>query len=512
MGCSSKHIEITTQIPTSHKKVSDSLYYLAKEDVASRYPQSGFYPLENNLDAYMAKIALIESAKKTLQLQYFIFSNDEISQGLTQYIVEAADRGVKVRIIVDDLMEKFKDDMMISIGQHPNIEIKLFNPSAYRRLYGWLEIGLNLDTLGRRMHNKVLVADDSACIIGGRNIQNIYFAADRNDIFIDNEVLAIGPLALEAANEFEIYWNSPVVKTAKEVNPHAKVIPMRKLRKELFKNKEKLRNNHYIQEMMERKFAQAYKKHEIPLFFGKAELYYDMPTKVITNEEDSSTHLSEHLIPYFLNAKHSIKIINPYFIPNEKMMRSIKKLREKGVEIYILTNSLATNDAIPVYSAYSKYQRALVELGVHLYELNPDSFSYIYKKQRYRKGKIPRSSLHAKSMVIDDTFIIGSVNLDPRSKKLNTEVVAVIHSKALSKYESEVFDAAVAPQNVFRIELEKAPKQKCIATCIAQKDKRIVWITQRNGKEVRYYNDANAGFWRRLGSNLSFYIPLNKYL
>jgi putative cardiolipin synthase len=196
-------------------------------------------------------------------------------------------------------------------------------------------------------------------------------------------------------------------------------------------------------------------------------------------------------------------------------MKELRALRKRGVEIYVVTNSLATNDGVPVYSAYSRYQRELIELGVHLYELNPNSFSYIYRNQKYRRGSIPRSSLHAKNMLIDDEiFIIGSANLDPRSIKLNTEVVAVIHSKELAQIEAQVFKNITKPQNVFRLSLEDFPQSECDDTCILvpKPDKRVVWTTQKDAKEVKYYNDGNAGFWRRFVSNISAFIPLDKYL
>jgi len=151
---------------------------------------------------------------------------------------------------------------------------------------------------------------------------------------------------------------------------------------------------------------------------------------------------------------------------------------------------------------------------VHLYELNPKSFTYIYKNQKYRKGSIPRSSLHAKSMVIDDEIsIIGSMNLDPRSIKLNTEILAVIYSKELAKVEREVFDNIIAKkENVFEVSLEDQEPYDCSITCIPQKDTKVVWTTEEDGKTLKYYNDGNAGFWRRLSSNLSRYIPMDKYL
>jgi putative cardiolipin synthase len=517
VGCSGKYIHSAkpTKVVDSYKKSSSSLYFLAKDDLKNSGGKTGFYPLQNNLDAFMARVALIENAKESLNLQYFIYAEDDTALAITKLLLDAADRGVHVRVLIDDLLEKDQDIEIATIAQHPNIEIKLFNPTTFRKTAGWLQMAFNIDTLGRRMHNKLLVADNSAFVIGGRNIENIYFAADKENIFIDNDVLAIGPLASEASNEFETYWNSPVAKRVDEIAFH------KTTRKEYEALKEKIQKTvssipygEYIKEAKSRAFYKSVEKKQIPLIYGDAKISFDIPTKIVTSEDDLSSHLSEKISPYIMNAQKSIYIINPYFIPNERFMKTLTMLRKRGVEIHILTNSLATNDGIPVYSAYSRYQKQLVAIGVHLYELNPNAFSYLYKKQTYRKGSIPRSALHAKSMVIDgEIFIVGSANLDPRSIKLNTEVVAVIHSKELAQIEMDVFKNAVAPQNVFRISVEEAPKKECIATCVPQEKTRVVWSTLKDGKEVHYYNDGDAGFWRIVGSNLSVYIPaLDKYL
>jgi len=515
-GCATKYADNIADIKVvdKYKEASPSLYFLAKNDVASHYPQTGFYPLSDNLDAFAARVELIKNAKKSLDLQYFIFAGDEIAYSIIQLLVEAADRGVKVRVLVDDLMEGSSDAEIAELARHPNIDIKLFNPTSARKMLGWIQLAFNVDTLGRRMHNKLLVADNSAAVLGGRNIENIYFAADRENIFIDNDVLAIGPLAAQASNEFETYWNCAISRDIAKIAKEDYDTSYETFKKKLFESVHSLRHNEYVKEAYEKEFAKAAVKHEIPLIYGDAALYFDKPTKIVTSENNSSTHLSEYLRPIVMSAKKSLKIINPYFIPNEGMMKNIRDLRNRGVEISVLTNSLATNDGIPVYSSYSRYQRELVKLGVHLYELNPRSFTYIYKNQKYRKGSIPRSSLHAKNMIIDDEiFIIGSANLDPRSIKLNTEVVAVIHSKELAKVESGVFQRATQPKNVFRIDLEKVPDdQRSPIAGVPQPDTRVVWITEEDGKMVKYYNEGNAGFWRQFGSNISAYIPLDKYL
>jgi len=517
-GCSTKYLpqpKTDDEVVTKYTKSSDSLYFLSKDDVSLHYPKTGFYPLTDNQDAFMARLVLIDNAKKSLDLQYYIYADDETGLVLLQHIINAAQRGVKVRLLIDDMLEKGSDAEVAAIAKNPNIEIKFFNPTPMRKLMGWLQLGFNIDTFGRRMHNKLLVADNSAVILGGRNIQNIYFAADAKNIFVDNDVLAIGPLAAKASNEFETYWNSSVVKNIKHIAQGQEEIDYKLLVDEVFKYAHSLHANQYAKEATKRYFMQQAKKHEIPLIYGDAQLYFDMPSKITTCEDDTSTHLSVKLTPYILNAKKTLKIINPYFMPNKKMMEKLKELRQRGVEIYIVTNSLATNDGIPVYSSYSRYQKELVKMGIHLYELNPKSFAYLYQHQKYRKGKIPRSSLHAKNMIIDDEiFIIGSANLDPRSIKLNTEVVAVIHSKELAHVESQAFEILTQPKNVFEIAVEKVPKntKDPLYEIIQQPDERVVWITKQNGKTLKYYNDGNAGFWRRFGSNISHYLPLDKYL
>jgi len=514
-ACAGKHIHTTegTVVVKEYKEASDSLYYLAKDDIKAHYPLSGFYPLHDNLDAFTARVYLIKHAKRSLNLQYFIYAEDEISYAITQLLVEAADRGVKVKILIDDLLQKDADVALEALSQHPNIEIKLFNPTSARKFYGWLQLAFNLDTLGRRMHNKLLVADNSAAVIGGRNIENIYYAADKDNIFLDNDILAMGPLVAEASNEFETYWRSKISINIQEMTKNITKADYEILKKELFRSVKELRNNDYIEEANKRKFAQDIKAHKLTLLYGKANLYFDIPTKITSSENDTSTHLSRQIEPIFKGIKHSLKVINPYFIPNKKMMDALHKLRSRGVEISIVTNSLATNDGIPVYSAYSRYHRELLKMGVKLYELNPNSFKYIYKNQKYRRGSIPRSSLHAKSMVIDDEIVvIGSMNLDPRSIKLNTEMLSVIYSKDLAHIESKVFDNIIKKENVFQVTLAPQPAQQCIVTCVPQDDTKVVWTTQEDGKVVKYYNDGNAGFWRRLLSNLSYYIPMDKYL
>lgn len=510
LGCSTHY---TTDVKPkeeyhTYKTASDSLYYLASDDIKRHAGKTGFYSLAHYYDAFIARMELIKAAKKTIDMQYFIFSNDEVSVALMEEVLKAADRGVKVRILVDDLLFKYRDKEVASIASHPNIDIKLFNPTSYRGTLGWIMMGLKLEKYGRRMHNKMLIVDNSALIIGGRNIENIYFGVNQNDVFLDNDILAIGPLAAEASNKFETYWNFQ-----KSVDIHdmykGELITKEEFEKIDFIPYYEFLKSTYFQDIRERKLYKYFQEDNIPLIYGRAKLFYDLPEKILTPEDEEDTHLSKRaggLHP----VEKSIIIINPYFIPNRLAMQKIKEMREHGVEIYVLTNSLATNDAVAVYSEYSKYQKELLKLGVHLYEINPHSVEYIFKSHRYTKLKFPRTRLHAKNMIIDGKyFVIGSFNLDPRSDKVNTEVIALIESKELSRQEKHLFDYFTLPENSYVLSLEKAPSQSCIATCIPRDDTQVVWTGMKEGKVVKYYdNDADAGFLRRLGANILRYIPL----
>ena len=504
--------EIKPKQYRAYHKASDRLYYLTSDDVASHNGKTGFYPLPHYYDAFIARMELIKAAKKTIDMQYFIFSNDEVSTAFMDEVIKAADRGVKVRILVDDLLLKYRDKAIASIAAHPNIEIKLFNPTDYRGTLGWMAMGFNIGKYSRRMHNKMLIVDNSALVMGGRNIENVYFGVNHKDIFIDNDILAIGPLVAEASNKFETYWSFKRSVNIKQIYK-GEFYTKEEIQKIYFAPYHRFLQSAYFQDIKERKLYTYFKKHNIPLIYAKAKLYYDLPEKIITPEDDDKTHLAK-LSGGIHSVENSIVIINPYFVPNAHIMEKIKQMREEGIEIYILTNSLATNDAIPVYSEYSRYQKALLRLGVHLYEVNPHAVEYIFKSHKYTKLRFPKTSLHAKSMIIDGKyFVIGSFNLDPRSDKVNTEVVALIESKQLSQQEKKLFDYFIQPENAYRLSLEKAPSQQCIATCIPRDNTQVVWNGTKDGKKVKYYdNDADAGFLRRLAANILRYVPLGNQI
>lgn len=513
-GCSAKHqsMKPTISETVTHTEHSDSLHNFFDSNINAHTPKSGFYPLHKNLDAFAARIAFIQSAKKSLDLQYYLFIGDNTGLTMIKYVLDAADRGVKVRIILDDILQGSGDKYLMALESHPNISIKLFNPTNFRSSLRWIEMFLHIDTMGRRMHNKVFIADNSVAVIGGRNIEDIYFSADKSNAFVDNDVLVAGPLVADISNEFETYWRSNVCIDITKVSNRSNQ-SLKTLRKDLADVVESLKYTDYIKAVLQSEFTQKFKARKINLIYGESQLYFDLPTKVTTSEDDTDTHLSEHLRPIILGATKRLWIVSPYYMPNPNSMKALEKLRQKGVDVAILTNSLATNDAIPVYSAYSKYQKALLHMGVRVYELSPHAYSRIYKNEKYKKGSIPRSSLHSKSMIIDDDmFIIGSANMDPRSSKLNTELVAVIKSKKMVDLQKELFKDVISPENSYQLTLEPASKQEPVIAGMPIEKERVVWHGIVNKKPVKYYNDGDAGFWRRLGSGIVSFFPVEGYM
>lgn len=508
-GCTSRYsYDVEPKEYSIHRQASDALYYLADDNVSGRGSQTGFYPLTHYYDAYLARLELVRHAKKTIDAQYYIFSNDEASVVFADELIKAAQRGVKVRILVDDLLAKYRDKTMATIAEHKNIGIKLFNPTPYRGTWGWIHMGLNLSKYGRRMHNKMLVVDNSALVLGGRNIENIYFGVSHKDLFIDNDILAIGPLAAEAANKFETYWNFEQSVDIHDIYK-GETLTQEEIDKIDFSAFETFKESDYFKDMKTRDLYHYFQNRNIPLIYGRAKLFSDLPTKILIPENNATTHLvtrSGGVRPI----EHTLKVVNPYFVPNDNFIKQIKKMRAQGVEISVLTNSLATNDAIPVYSEYSKYHKKLLELGVHLYEVKPNAVKYIFKSHSYSKLKAPKTSLHAKTMIVDGKyFIIGSFNLDPRSRNLNTEVIALIESEALSAYEDKLFSYFTSKENAYTLALEPHVKTPCVATCIPQKSYDVVWESEENNRTYQERNnDADAGFFRRLGANILRYIDL----
>jgi len=470
--------------------------------------KSAFYPLPDPTDAFAARLFLIDKATTSLDVQYYIYEDDRIGKVFTAHLLMAAQRGVKVRILVDDMITSGKDEEWEKLALHPNIKLRLFNPNRLRTSMRNIALLLDINRLGRRMHNKALIADGAAAIIGGRNIGNVYFASSKETLFIDYDVLVIGKVLPDIYKEFDIYWNSKEAVPSKEVlaydDPKSRLSVEKDLEDELTAFKKSAIGKGIIHSEFNQKIA----NNDLQLIVAKrTDFYYDLPSKVNTNENDDSTHISSQISEDLKHVKEDLIIISPYFIPSDEMMIRLKDVRNKGVKVTIITNSLASTDVLLVYGGYKGSIKALVEMGVDLYELKPHSFKKFFRTKKWANHQA--LSLHTKMMIIDNNRMgIGSANMDPRSDKLNTEIFMVVSCKKLAKEQRERLEKNISLKHLYKLSWGEYPKSF---------DEDVsrdgpIWQTIEDGKEKTYYAPPHTGFWKKLGADASSLLPIKGYL
>jgi len=510
-GCSRSNLKLEKDIGTTiAPKSSTSILRHFSYRGVQLSNSSAFYSLSDPKDAFAARIFLVDHAKSNIDVQYYIYEDDKTGQYFSYRLLAAADRGVKIRILIDDLSTSGLDREWRSISEHPNIELRLFNPNRLRSTFRNLGLLFSVDSLGKRMHNKSLTIDGCVSIVGGRNIGDVYFAADDDTLFFDYDLLAIGKIVPDISHQFYLYWNS------------RQAVPAEELLEGKFTKKEKIHENKYLkssieefrssslgQAMKNSDFLQKIRTNNVKLYKVEyASLYYDYPEKVNSDEDDLRTHLSSRIRDDFKKVERDIIIISPYFIPSSDMMKSFKKMRSRGVKITVITNSLASTDVFPVYSGYRWYIKDLLQMGVNLYELKPQSFTNYTKSKKWLKAN--RTSLHTKMMVIDGyRFIVGSANIDPRSSKLNTELLLVIDSKKIAKIKQKTLYNIVNRENFYKLSWGAYPLE---VEDGGMPSYGPVWSSIEGGREKVYYSPPNSSYFRTLGADILSILPIEGYL
>jgi putative cardiolipin synthase len=457
--------------------------------------QSGFHLLVSGIEALSVRAALAESAERTLDLQYYILSEDTTTQLLLYRVQRAADRGVRVRLLVDDLDALGKDFDLATLSVHPNIEVRVFNPFLSR---GRLGVSQLLEFLGdsarlnRRMHNKLWIADNAAAVTGGRNLGDEYFDAHGELYFADLDVLAAGPVVQEISRSFDDYWNS---EWSVPIEAFVRTPPgperLAEFQREWEAQLESFRDTDYARALREGSLGLAMRTGQLPLTLARADAVYDKPPRgdqPSVNESPGAIY--SRLRTLVEGARREVILISPYFIPTEQGIGVLGALARRGVRVRVLTNSLASTDYFPLaHAGYARWRERLLGAGVELHEMRAETPSDVRGRQ---PGRTSSAYLHTKAVVIDRRdAIVGSMNLDPRSRLLNTEVALFVESPELGGRLGALFDDAVRPALAFRVQLAKADREQA----------ELVWITEEDGKEVRYEREP-AGFWRRLLAKL----------
>ncbi|CAN0624628.1 cardiolipin synthase C [Burkholderia multivorans] len=461
--------------------------------------QDAFHLLRDPVDALDARVLLADRADRSLDLQYYIWHDDLTGHTLADAVIRAADRGVRVRALLDDLGTNADDRKLLEISAHPNIEIRLFNPVA-ARTFKKIGAALEFARVNRRMHNKAMIADNQAAIVGGRNIGDEYFGASSMLEFGDLDVVVHGPVVTDISTEFDTFWNSPYAYPVNTLVGHD--APPGGLDEERGRLRDDLRameDNPYVL-VAKQRLDQIVHGQGTELSWGHATVLYDDPSKIAHAPDDSEGHLMPQLRALALQPEHELLIVSPYFVPGEDGVARLRTLTARGVRVTVLTNSLASTDVAAVHAGYRRYRRALVEAGVRLYERRPSGDKSISKQVLFGSS---RASLHAKTYVFDRTSIfIGSMNLDPRSLKLNTEIGVYCESPAIATDVAADLDSRL-DQIAWRVELRTDPAGK----------RRLKWIqTDADGATTEFDAEPDVSAARRMEIWFLGLLPIESQL
>jgi putative cardiolipin synthase len=379
---------------------------------------SGIYPLGSPLNAFTARMLMLRAAEHSLDLQYYIWHNDLTGALLFDALREAADRGVRVRLLLDDQNTSGLDEVLAALNGHANIEVRLFNPYAGRSARALQFVG-DFSRLNRRMHNKSLTVDNQITLIGGRNMGDAYFGATDGVVFADMDVLAVGPVVDEVSTDFDRYWAAVSSYPAERLLPEAAPDALAALAERVARSTERPAASDFVAALRESAFVVQLLAGELPLVWASTRMVSDPPAKVIADKATRRT-LASSLVDVIGQATQELQIVSPYFVPTQAGVDALEALRQQGVEVSVLTNSLEATDVGVVHAGYAKHRHALLRAGVRLYELRRASG---VPKAALFTGLAGSSaaSLHAKTFAVDgERLFVGSFNFDPRSAALNT--------------------------------------------------------------------------------------------
>jgi putative cardiolipin synthase len=443
---------VETALPPGSGTVLDELFGEAE---AQHPGQSGFRLVREGPEAFAIRSRSAAVAGRSLDVQTYIWHDDATGGFLAVRLLEAADRGVKVRLLVDDMDARSKNYAFAALDAHPNIDVRMFNPFESRSgTLSFIAESLgSFERINRRMHNKTWIADNRIAIVGGRNLGDEYFGASDEVNFVDLDFALAGPIVRDASASFDRYWNSqaayPMVLLApQEVSPAAlqalrdKVAP-RVAQAEASRFAAELRRNDAVQRLV----AGDWPMH----WSAKFRFVSDDPLKALGKSSGlGGSEVLELLSPVLKASRTNVTIISPYFVPGEAGTRGLVDIARSGSEVRVLTNSLAANDVALVYGGYSEWREELLEGGVKLWELKPTLGSSVKSSLFGSSG----ASLHTKALTVDGRIgFVGSYNIDPRSTSLNCEQGIFVDSPEIAAQLEEIFRVDASGEHAWAVTL-----------------------------------------------------------
>ena len=471
---------------------------------------SGFRVIPVGADGFLIRMQMINAATRTLDLQYFIFHQDNTGRLLTDAVLRAADRGVRVRVLIDDGEMRAGDAQVLALTAHPLIQIRIFNPFSYRghnSVLRSLNFIADAQRLDYRMHNKLLVVDNTLALVGGRNIGDRYFQIDPDSQVADDDVFVAGPLTRQLSATFDDYWGSdmaiPVEALSPEKTTLAKLISFRR---ELDQHNTQLKTDgfDYVKRLASGQPFAGIMSGDTPLVWAQAQVVCDSPDKKEVEEGKMGGSLMQKPVEEAVLGVHSeLLMITPYLIPGKDGMRIFKTLRERNVRIRVLTNSLSSTPVLLAQAGFMHYQIPMLKEGIQLYEIRSLLGNVKGSGETKAISRYGNYSLHAKLYVFDRKKVfIGSMNFDQRSLHLNTEIGLIIDSPALARQIAARFNEMVSPVNAYQLILQPD----------AAGDTRLLWRTSENGKTVEYETEPARNDWQRFKADCLSLLPLDKEL
>jgi putative cardiolipin synthase len=495
-GCAS--VDFDAPKTTSHVMTDTDDTYLGKEleGVAEQHPgEAGFHAIGDSIEALSARLLMAERAERTIDAQYYLIKDDIVGRIFIGSLLKAADRGVRVRLLIDDMFTSGYDAGLAGLVSHPNFEIRVFNPFA-RRSARALDGITSFSRINRRMHNKSFTVDNKITIIGGRNIADEYFGARVDAKFGDLDVAGIGPVVDEISAMFDMYWNheraAPIAAFAKMPDdPAAELV---RVRKELAESEANVIHTPYADAVSDSilEFVEADDK---DFTWAPYVVAVDSPDKSIKSKATESQSITTTLYDSLRTAEKSMVILSPYFVPLKEGIAALSEIQGRGIDVTIVTNSLAANNQSSVHSGYGSSRKPLLQAGVKIYEVRPDAD---VSGSELTAASGAKATLHTKAFVVDrKELFIGSFNFDPRSANINTELGVIIKSPKMAAEFADLIDLKL-PQQTYEVYLND--------------EEKLRWRTHNDGNELIYDKEPETTGWQRFKVGFMRIIPMKSQL
>jgi len=472
----------------------DALGVAFSEVLAAHPGEAGFWPLEDGVDALAMRLVLAEQAERSIDTQYFLIHDDVVGRVFIEALLRAADRGVRVRLLVDDIHTDGHDPGLAILDAHPNFEVRLFNPFGNRSVKA-----LNAPSarrVVRRMHNKSFTVDNQVTVIGGRNIGDEYFGAPGDASFGDLDVLGVGPVVQDVSSMFDTYWNHRAALpmpalTDMPDNPEASLEAMRTA---LTQSRADISGSKYADAVRSSIF-ETLQRDVGALTFAPYKLIFDSPDKSMPASAESAASITTSLRESIINADRELLIITPYFVLREEELIGFQELRNRGVEIAVLTNSLASNNHTVSHSGYTPVRKPLLQMGVKIYEVRADA---TLPGDDGIDRDAAKTTLHAKAFIVDRRrLFIGSFNWNQRSKNVDTEMGVIIESPELA--------------TAFAERLEAIDLGKTYEVFLNDKAK-VRWRGWQDGQEIILTKEPQTSWWQRFSAGFLSVLPIKSQL